>query len=382
MALMKENKDYFEITDRRNHGDGAEPHRHPLTVQGRSTYFLIRQIRRATSFSDIQHIHSRLPHIIQEVMNSGAKSKNVNRMITTISDAILRKIIMLSIQQVGNPPTPFVFMVLGSEGRKEQTLKTDQDNAVIYEDVPKIDRKRVKHYFLRLGKRVCDRLDMAGYAYCSGGIMAKNEKWCQSLSMWKMDFYHWIHAAFPEDLLQASIFFDFRGVYGNLKLIDELRKFLFSSLTGWAGFFRHLTENALYFKPPLGFFRNFIVESKGEHRNQFDIKRAMMPIVDFARIYALKNGIAETNTQKRLEQLMRRSVLSRFEYEELALSYGFLMQQRFLNQINNILHQNAPPDNYINPKILSEMEQYILKVIFKTIEKYQTKLDFEFTSMT
>ena len=184
----------------------------------------------------------------------------------------------------------------------------------------------------------------------TGGVMAKNVLWCQSLSTWKRYFKSWIHAAQPEDLLQASIFFDFKGGYGEMAYIDELRQYLFNSLGNWSGFFRHLTENALHFKPPLGFFRNFVVESKGEHRDKFDIKSAMTPIVDFARIYALANEVEETNTLERLAHLRIKEVLSLEEYEDLERSYSFLMQVRFSRQITAVLDEKTKPDNYINPR--------------------------------
>ena len=181
-----------------------------------------------------------------------------------------------------------------------------------------------------------------------------------------------------EDLLQASIFFDFRMGYGEATLIAELRRHLFGSLDGWSGFFRHMTENALNFKPPLGFFRNFVVESKGRHRDAFDIKSAMTPIVDFARVYALKNEIEETNTLERLNQLRIQKVISRQEYEELDKAYSFLMQLRFVRQITAVMNDNAQPDNYINPKKLTHIEQTMLKEIFKRVEKFQAKMNFDF----
>ena len=164
-----------------------------------------------------------------------------------------------------------------------------------------------------------------------------------------------------------------------MDLISELRKYLFDSLVGWAGFFRHLTENALHFKPPIGFFRNFLLEPKGEHKDSFDIKSAMMPIVDFARIYALKHKIQETNTQERLYQLYLKKVLSLQDYNEIEQAYCFLMQLRFIRQITSVIDENKKPDNYVNPKKLSSIEQTMLKEIFKRTEKVQTKLSFEFT---
>jgi CBS domain-containing protein len=142
-----------------------------------------------------------------------------------------------------------------------------------------------------------------------------------------------------------------------------------------------MAENALYFKPPIGFFRNFVVESRGEHRDAFDIKAAMQPVVDFARIYALKHKIDETNTQDRLFQLYQKKALPWHDYNELDQAYGFLMQLRFVRQISAIMDEKAKPDNYINPKKLSRIEQTMLKEIFNRIEKLQAKLGFEFTGI-
>jgi CBS domain-containing protein len=184
-----------------------------------------------------------------------------------------------------------------------------------------------------------------------------------------------------EVLLQASIFFDFRGAYKDDDLINELRRHLFDALVGWPGFFRHLTENALFFKPPIGFFRNFLVESKGEHRDSFDIKAAMQPVVDYARIYALSHRIEETNTLDRLNELLRQNKISEQEYNELDTVFSYLMQQRFVRQVRAVVEENAGPDNYLNPKKLSRIEQTTLKEIFKRIEKFQAKLSFDFTGM-
>ncbi|MFV9646071.1 MAG: DUF294 nucleotidyltransferase-like domain-containing protein [Desulfobacterales bacterium] len=381
MVMMHKNIKHLAVTDADEKVIGVVTNSDLVAAQGQSPLFLIREITTADSVEKIIDKHSQLPGLIQNLISSGAKAKNVTRLITTISDAILNKLIGFAIEKSGRPPAGFVFMILGSEGRKEQTLKTDQDNAIIFEDVSKESEERVKSYFLKLGETICTWLDQAGYNFCKGDVMAKNPKWCQPLSTWKEYFSAWIHAAGPEDLLQSSIFFDFRGAYGDMDLITELRKYLFGSLVGWPGFFRHLTENALHFKPPIGFFRNFLVESKGEHQNSFDIKSAMTPIVDFARIYALKNKLEETNTQERLYQLYLKTVLSWQDYNELEQAYSFLMQLRFIRQITSVIDENKKPDNYVNPKKLSSIEQTMLKEIFKRIEKMQTKLSFEFTGV-
>jgi CBS domain-containing protein len=378
IAMMQKGIKHLVVENPAEQVVGVITNQDLLKVQGQSPLILIREINEAKSIDEIIDKHEKLPRMIQGLINAGAKADNVTRLITTLSDAILKKVIEFTVQESDPPPVKFVFMILGSEGRKEQTLKTDQDNAIIFEDVPAKKLEVVRAYFLKLGEIICRRLDRAGYAFCEGGIMAKNPEWCLTLSEWQNKFKEWIHAPEPEALLHSSIFFDFRGGYGEMRLIDDLREHLFGSLSGWAGFFRHLSENAIYFKPPIGFFRNFVVESKGEHKDAFDIKMAMLPIVDFARIYALKNRIDETNTLERLHLLYHAKVLKWAEYHDLEQAYSFMMQLRFVRQIAAIIDEKRPPDNYVKPKKLSRIEQTMLKEIFRRIERFQKKLEFDF----
>ena len=379
LEMMQKKLKHLAVQDSTGKVIGTITSRDLLAAQGQSPLFIVREITSAISREELRAQQARIPGLVQNLISSGAKAENVTRLIATVSDAILQRLIEIALEQNGPPPEPFVFMIMGSEGRREQTLKTDQDNAIIFRDVPEERLPAVQNYFLSLGETVCTWLDETGYDFCKGGVMAMNPKWCQPLSVWCDKFSNWIHGAEAEDLLHSSIFFDFRGAYGDFSLIDQLRRHLFDSLKGWSGFFRHLTENALHFKPPLGFFRNFVVESKGEHRNSFDIKQAMLPVVDFARIHALKNGIEETNTMDRLYQLHEGGHLSTKDYDDISRSYSFLMQLRFVRQISAIIEENGAPDNYINPKKLSRIEQTMLKEIFKRVEDFQTKMSFEFT---
>ena len=378
MEMMTRNIKHLAVRDTNNKVVGVITNRDMLKAQGQSPFFIVREIARARFINQIVQIRQQVPRLIQTLINTGAKAQNITRFLTTVSDAILQKIIGFALEEMGPAPAKFVFIVLGSEGRKEQTLKTDQDNAILFEDVDKKSQKEVTAYFLKFGEKVCNWLDQAGYALCKGDVMAKNPRWCQPLGTWKKYFSEWIHKAEPEALLQASIFFDFRGAYGETALIDELRRHLFGALKGWPGFFRHLSENALYFTPPIGFFRNFLVESKGQHRDTFNIKAAMQPVVDYARIYALQHNIEETNTFERLHQLLTQKKISLQEHNELNTAYSYLMQQRFVTQVKSVVAENSEPDNYVNPKHLSRIEQTTLKEIFKRIEKFQAKLSFDF----
>ena len=378
LEMMDTNLKHLAVRDRQGNVVGILTNRDLLTAQEQSPFFVIRELAHTSSMDEIVHLQKRTPRLIQNMINSGAKARTITRLISSISDAILDKLVGFALDELGPAPAEFVFLIVGSEGRNEQTLKTDQDNAIIYADVNKSESKAAKAYFLKFGERVCTWLDQAGYDFCKGNVMAMNPKWCQPLSLWKRYFYSWVRVSTPKDLLQSNIFFDLRGGCGNIGLVDELRLFLFESLEGWTRFFRDLTVTALGFKPPLGFFRNFVVESKGEHRHKLDIKKSMTPIVDIARIYALNNNISETNTQERLYRLYLEKVLNEETYNDLDHAYSYLMHQRLSCQIKNIL-AGEKPDNYIDPNKLSRMDQTMLKEIFKRIESMQTKLSLDFT---
>jgi CBS domain-containing protein len=384
-ALLTMNQNaikHLAVTDADECVVGIVTNRDLIVAQGETPFFLIREIRDARSVDDVAARQKDLPRSIQSLIKNGAKPRNITRLVTAVSDAVLSKIVGFAEAEMGPPPIRYAFMILGSDGRKEQTLKTDQDNALIYEDVDPEREAEVRPYFLEFSTKICGWLDQCGYAFCTGGVMAKNPNWCQSLATWKGYFAEWINKADPEDLLQAGIFFDFRHGAGDSTLVRELRRSLRGSLGSWAGFFRSLTENALHFKPPLGFFRNFVVESKGEHKNKFDIKSAMLPLVDLARIYSLKHDIEETNTQERYHQVYLKKGISEQDYSELETAYSFLMQLRLVRQITAILDEKTTPDNYINPKKLSRIEQTMLKEIFQRIEKFQSALSLEFTGTT
>jgi CBS domain-containing protein len=378
LEMMDTNLKHLAVRDQRSKVVGIVTNRDLLTAQEQSPFFLIRELAAASGMDEIVHMQKRTPRLIQNMLNSGAKARTITRLISSISDAILDKLVGFALDELGPAPSEFVFLIVGSEGRNEQTLKTDQDNAIIYADVSKAESSAAKAYFLKFGELVCTWLDQAGYDFCKGDVMAKNPKWCQPLSLWKRYFYSWIRVSTPKDLMQSNIFFDLRGGCGNIELVDDLRLFLFDSLEGWTRFFRDLTVNALGFKPPLGFFRNFVVESKGEHRHKLDIKKSMTPIVDIARIYALNNNISETNTQERLYRLYLEKVFDEETYNDLDHAYSYLMHHRLSCQIKNIV-EGKKPDNYIDPTKLSRMDQTMLKEIFKRIERMQTKLSLDFT---
>ena len=284
------------------------------------------------------------------------------------------RIIQFALQKIGPAPIKFAFLVLGSQGREEQTLITDQDNVIVYEN----SDLKTKDYFLKLGELVNTWLNKAGYRFCDGDIMAKNPEWCVDLECWKKHFSFWINEATPQDLLNISIFFDFRLLYGEWTLVEDLKNHIAETSANKAGFFNHLTKNSLLNKPPINFIGNIVVKSSGERHESFDIKHATLPIIDFARIYSIRHNINATNTIRRLKKLCDQNIIKRSTNEEMVECYNYLMRIRFNHQTEEFT-ENKKIDNFINPKQLTQVEQFTLKKIFSLINGFQKKLSFDFT---
>ena len=383
VTMISVDKKYLAVSSKANNIIGTISDKDLIAAQADSTNLLIKTIKSVKNASQLENMHSRMALMLLDPIRNGANPEYITRLITTISDAILDKVIELSIAKLGKPPCKFAFMIMGSEGREEQTLVSDQDNGIVYEDLENDkDKASAEEYFSKLAELVCSQLDAAGYKFCTGECMAKNPKWCQSLTNWKRYFHNWIYNGSPEDLLHSSIFVDFKGVWGDLGLTDKLKEFLLASVGKQPGFLRYLTENALYFKPPMGLFGKLVVESEGEHKDSFNVKSAMQPIVDFARIYSLKHGIVQTNTLTRLFRLYTKRVLTNEQYIDLVQSYKYVMHLRFLRQITTIVDEEKEPDNYINPNNLSYLDKAMLKELFKKIKQFQQKLKAEFVGTT
>ncbi|MGV3509712.1 MAG: DUF294 nucleotidyltransferase-like domain-containing protein [Sphingobacteriaceae bacterium] len=345
-----------------------------------SPLVFIQSVKQALSVDELKRKWETVPQIVTQLIGRGVHAEIVNQVITTIADTIAIKVIENTIAEVGEPPAKFVFMVLGSEGRKEQTLKTDQDNAIIYEDKANEQRELVREYFLRFADLVSERLNYIGFSFCTGDLMAKNPKWTHSLSHWKRNYTSWIAESVPETVVNFSTFFDCRYIYGEKSIMDELNDFLDKELQQPLGkFFYTLAKNALQYEPPLTFFKNIRTQTVGK-QEVFDIKTAMTPIVDLVRVYALKERIFKANTGERLKALKEKEVFSETAFQELSHSYYFLMGMRLKSQASQIIYDKHTPDNYIAIRKITKIEQVTLVEIFKTIENFQAKIKLEFTN--
>jgi PAS domain S-box-containing protein len=341
---------------------------------------LLGQIREAGSADEVVQLNRAFPTIVRTLVEGGARASVINRFITLNTDAVLESLGRLSLAELGPPPSPFVFLILGSEGRREQTLCTDQDNAIVFADVPDDQLPQAQAYFNNLGTLVCDRLNDAGYHYCRGEVMAKNPKWCMTLSSWRKTFAGWIGTLEAEDLLQAKIFFDFRAGFGEATIANELRASLKQELASNPRFFAQLARNVLLYTAPVGVFGQFQLETAEDGRKGINVKNAMTPLTDFARIYALRHNVDETNTPQRLMRLRDLQVLRPENCQEMLEVYSSLMQIRIENQVRAI-SQGRAPDNLVEPGSLTHLELRLLKEAFTEIRHFQSRLGYDFTGM-
>lgn len=351
-----------------------------LADQTQSPMAFIQSVKLAISTDELKRRWEHVPEMVIQLLNRGLYAEIVNQVITTVSDTIALKVIENVIEEMGPPPAKFVFMVLGSEGRKEQTLKTDQDNAIIYEDKANEHREEVRKYFLSFATKVSERLNYIGFSFCTGGFMASNPKWTHSLSHWKRNYLSWMQESVPETVIKFSTFFDCRCLYGDISIMQELQAFLDEELNKpQEKLFFHMAKNALQYEPPLTFLKTIRTFTVGE-QEVFDIKKTMTPITDLVRVYALRNHVFEVNTGERLKALREKEVFTETAYQELMQSYYFLMNLRLKKQATQIMYDKTEPTNYIDPRSLTKIERLTLKQIFKTIENFQSKIKMEFTN--
>ena len=350
-----------------------------MVLQGHSPLYLFREILAQQKIEGLYNMSSKVPLVVRTLIEEGAKANNITRMITIINDQILTRLLSLLIEEQGEPPVNFCWLLMGSEGRKEQTFWTDQDNALVYMN-PENDQQQqeAEHYFKEFAEKAIQHLVKCGFPECPGNIMASNPKLRKDMAGWAREFNHWMLSPEPEEILKSTIFFDFRGGFGDMDMAKRLRLRLCRIAPKQDMFLRELAKDCLTIRPPLSFFRNFIVEKNGEHKNSLNLKETgLVPFVDFARLMALKYGIPESNTLGRLQLLNEHGHISSELYSETVEAYEFLMQLRLIHQLH-MMEEGMTPNNYINPADLTDIEKQTLKEAFEVIRKIQASVNQQF----
>lgn len=356
------------VTDNNMNNVGAIVYDDIFNASYTNFIFFIKKIENSKNISEIIKYKSQLLLLIKNSIISNINVCQITNLNTLISDSITRRIIDLAIDEIGDPPVKYAFISMGSEGRKEQTLFTDQDNAIIYENNDQQNSKEIKEYFLKLGKYICDGLNDAGYQYCKGNIMAMNEKWCQPLDSWKKYFTNWITDSNPQALLDSKIFFDLRYVYGDEELTELLLKHITKLINASTTFFFYLSEDIIH---------KAIPDDVKKLKANIDLKKLMIPIVDFARIYNFKYNLRACNTKNRLEEIYSHGYLIDSTFNNIHYIYNFLMDIRMKHQVN-CLENKKTVDNLIDPNNLAEVQSAILKEYFELYETLKIKLRLDF----
>jgi CBS domain-containing protein len=367
--LIKSNEDFVGMVSRNK----------ILTEPSNSPFLFIQSVKQASTKEELRKKWLQVPGLVYRLIQRGVRSEIVNQIISTIADTISLQVIENVLREMGPAPAAFVFFTLGSEGRMEQTLKTDQDNAIIYEDKANEQREKVRAYFLDFASEVSQRLNDIGFSFCEGGFMAKNPKWTHSLSHWKKNYETWFTESSPETVRTYATFFDCRAIYGDFSLLDKLKAFMAEQLKHpLERFFFNMTQNALQFDPQLTWLKN-IRTFKVDNEEVFDIKKAMSPMVEAIRIYALSEGIFETNTGRRLKLLTRKGVFDEITSQELYQAYYYLMELRLERQAWRIIKKRKPPENYIPVEKLTKVQVATIRETFKVIKDLQLKIKIQFT---
>lgn len=352
-----------------------------LLSQGNNPAVLVKRIMHAKNVDKLRQIRDRAAELIRSYLEQEISTHFITQVMTEINDALIRRAVEFSLKKMdeegeARPRERFCFMSLGSEGRGEQLLRTDQDNAIIYQDPAPKRAAQVAAYYLKLGTYITDIIEACGFAHCKGEIMASNPRWNASLSQWKDHFSDWMLTPDPDALMHSSIFFDYRGTYGDSELVDELTEHLHFLLEKARGFLNFFASNATQNPPPLSFFRNFIVERGGKNKDEFDIKaRGMMPITDAARVLLLSYKVPGiTHTIERLKKLAELEPTNAEVYEEAAMAYGLMIRYRALHGFRN---NNS--GRFIHPDSFNKIEKQTLKYTFRTIENLHSILKSRFS---
>jgi CBS domain-containing protein len=338
-------------------------------------------IRHAERIEELQQAAADIRNMAHNMMAQGVAAEQLTQFISTFNDLLTARVVELECAAGNLGATPLAdslcWMALGSEGRFEQTLSTDQDNACIFAVPEGMTADQVRAQLLPIAQRINDTLALCGFPLCRGKVMASNPQWCLSLEEWKQAFANWITNGTPEALLHASIFFDFRALYGAHALAEELRLWLLKVASDNARFLHQMAENALGIRPPLGVVRDFVV---GKER-KLDLKlNGVTPFVDAARIFSLAAGSAHTSTIQRLRSSAAKMNIHASEVEAWIDAFLFIqvLRMRHHDEEKAAGLGDAALDNLIDPEKLNELDRRILKEAFRQARKLQARLALEY----
>ena len=349
-----------------------------IRYESRNSLFVVSSIFRQPDVDGLAALIGDVRASFTRMVSEDANSRMIGSSMAVIGRSFKQRLLELAEEQLGPPPVPYCFLALGSMARHEQLVVTDQDNALVLDNG--FDPARHDDYFKQLATFVCDGLARCGYSYCTGGVMATNAKWRQPLRVWEQYFTQWIERPTPETLLASSIFFDLDSVWGNEKWADRLRNLINRKARVNPRFLTCMARNALLRTPPLGFFKDFVVEADGRHTKAINLKRrGTAPMADLIRVHALAVGSQAQNSFERLQDVSSANILPRGRGQDLHDTLEFISTVRIRNQADDLV-AGLEPDNSIEPDKLSAFERKTLRDAFLILSDAQTFLKFRYQS--
>jgi len=340
-----------------------------LRLQTRSPQQMLYEIEEAESIDDLRRLHEQVQELVIHLLGTGVRTADMVRLISHLNDRVLVRLMnILRATRYADLPEGFAFAVLGSEGRGEQTLTTDQDNAILYaDDLEPEAVERIEAF----SHEVIDGLISIGVPPCPGGIMARNDFWRRSLSGWIDIIDGWLSNASPKNILNGSMFFDLRTLYGDATLELALKGHISAYLSKNASFLARTAKNVLRFRTPIGLFGRFKLEKDGPHRGEMDVKKAgIFAITEGVKVLALEAGKLNGGTRERITALTRGGILGKDLSEDLVESFDFLVQLRLRGQVAAV-QAGREPSNYIAMAQLNHMEQGRLRLAFDAVNTFQ-----------
>ncbi len=368
MAMLKHNVHHLPVT-KRTRPVGVIDLADLVGHESRNSLFVVRNILEQP---DLEGLIRLLPDVrgsFVRMVNEGATAAMIGSAVSTMGRSFKQRLLELAEDQLGPPPVPYCFLALGSMARDDQSLLTDQDNAVVLSD----DYEPAEHgeYFRDLSEFVCSGLARLGYPLCKGNIMATNPELRQPLAEWKQRFLAWIDKPDRPALLRSSIFFDLDGVYGQTHLADELKQLIAEGASQSSAFLGCLAHNAQTRTPPLGFFRDFVLEKSGKHQESLDLKRrGTAPMVDVIRVHAMASASLSQNSFRRLDDIAAAGFLTASMTADLRDALEFIAGTQFRHHAGN-LEQSIAPDNRLNPATLNTFDRRNLKDAFQVLSNAQ-----------
>ena len=343
-----------------------------MRLQQANPVYLVGDVAKQRDVAGIASVASRLPQVVESLVRQDASADDIGRVVTTIGDAIERQLITLAEAELGPPPTAYCWVTLGSRARFEQALGADQDHALILSDEAS---EADEAYFAALANFVSQGLLAAGYPHCDGDVMATNPAWRQRLSQWRRQMTEWIDTPTSEAVLRASVFFDMRPIAGDTALFEHLQTHWLSRTQTSPRFLMHLASAATQNEPPLGFFRGFVLAKSGQHKDTLDIKRGgVQAVVELARVHALAHGINAVNTQTRLAAAASAGAMAPRRAHDLKDAFEFIAYVRLRHQAR-AMRAGLPPDNFVDPAELSDLDKRHLREAFEIVRDAQKVLE-------